>query len=126
MAKLQDVQVALKLSLDEMLTAVEEVFHPEPYSIEEIGELLEMSPKELRVQILSQNTQDVTIFKLYQRAKHVYSEAARVLEFKKICEEAPVGAVRLLGDLMNQSHASCRDLYECSCPELNQLADICL
>ncbi|KAB0343151.1 hypothetical protein FD754_020077, partial [Muntiacus muntjak] len=64
-------------------------------------------------------------FKLYQRAKHVYSEAARVLQFKKICEETPDNMVQLLGELMNQSHMSCRDMYECSCPELDQLVDIC-
>lgn len=58
MAKLQEVQVKLKLSLEEMLAVVEEVFHPEPYSIEEIGKNLGISSKELRTQILSQNTQD--------------------------------------------------------------------
>lgn len=65
-------------------------------------------------------------FKLHQRAKHVYGEAARVLRFKSVCDSEPVESVQLLGDLMNQSHASCRDLYECSCPELDQLVDICL
>ncbi|EPQ06325.1 N-acetylgalactosamine kinase [Myotis brandtii] len=73
----------------------------------------------------SKNLDYVLIFKLYQRAKHVYSEAARVLQFKKICEEAPDNMVQLLGELMNQSHESCRDMYECSCPELDQLVDIC-
>lgn len=68
----------------------------------------------------------MTAFKLHQRAKHVYSEAARVMEFKKICMEAPEDALLLLGDLMNESHASCRDVYECSCPELDRLVDICL
>ncbi len=68
----------------------------------------------------------VTHFKLHQRAKHVYGEAARVLRFQSVCNSEPAESVRLLGDLMNQSHASCRDLYECSCPELDQLVDICL
>ncbi|XP_045018093.1 N-acetylgalactosamine kinase [Bubalus bubalis] len=70
-------------------------------------------------------SQTLLTFKLYQRAKHVYSEAARVLQFKKICEETPDNMVQLLGELMNQSHGSCRDMYECSCPELDQLVDIC-
>lgn len=67
----------------------------------------------------------VTHFRLNQRASHVYSEAARVLHFKAVCDSAPAGAVLQLGELMNQSHTSCRDLYECSCPELDQLVDIC-
>uniref|UniRef100_A0A8D1TKF5 Fibroblast growth factor 7 n=1 Tax=Sus scrofa TaxID=9823 RepID=A0A8D1TKF5_PIG len=93
--------------------------------LEEVCQCLGISLQELKTQILSPNTQDVLTFKLYQRAKHVYSEAARVLQFKKICEEAPDDMVQLLGELMNQSHVSCRDMYECSCPELDQLVDIC-
>eukprot|EP00075_Anas_platyrhynchos_P033298 XP_027322551.1 N-acetylgalactosamine kinase isoform X3 [Anas platyrhynchos] len=126
MLRLQDVQAKLGVSLEEMLTIVEEVLHPEPYSTEEICKCLGISLEDLRSQILSQNTQDVSTFKLHQRAKHVYSEAARVLEFKKICNEAPANAIQLLGELMNQSYISCREMYECSCPELDQLVDICL
>ncbi|XP_020833694.1 N-acetylgalactosamine kinase isoform X2 [Phascolarctos cinereus] len=122
---LEEVQVKLGLSLEEMLLLVEEVFHSEPYSQEEVCSYLEISLEELKTQILCKNTQDVLLFKLYQRAKHVFSEAARVLQFKKICEEAPANAIQLLGDLMNQSHVSCRNLYECSCPELDQLVDVC-
>lgn len=124
--KLGDLQSRLGVTVEEMLAAVEEVLHPEPYTREEICENLGIGLEELCATVLSQNTQDVSTFKLYQRAKHVYSEAARVLAFKKVCDEAPANAVQLLGDLMNQSHVSCKDLYECSCSELDQLVDICL
>ncbi|XP_051548272.1 N-acetylgalactosamine kinase [Myxocyprinus asiaticus] len=124
--KLGELQMELQASLDEMLELVEEVLHPEPYSTEEICKTLSISTEHLRENILSTNTQHATHFKLYQRARHVYGEAARVLQFKAVCDSVPVNAVAQLGDLMNQSHVSCRDLYECSCPELDQLVDICL
>lgn len=65
-------------------------------------------------------------FRLHQRAKHVYGEAARVMRFKSVCDAGSGESIKLLGELMNQSHASCRDLYGCSCPELDQLVEICL
>jgi N-acetylgalactosamine kinase len=60
-------------------------------------------------------------FKLWNRYKHVVTEAQRV--------ELAVGAfsaddVTAVGELMNQSHASCRDDYEISCPELEALVSI--
>lgn len=123
--RLEEVQSKLGISLEEMLLVTEDALHPEPYSREEICRCLGISLERLRTQILTPNTQDELTFKLYQRAKHVYSEAARVLQFKQVCEDAPDNAVQLLGELMNQSHRSCRDMYECSCPELDQLVDIC-
>jgi N-acetylgalactosamine kinase len=58
-------------------------------------------------------------FKLRDRAAHVYAEAARVGAFAAACaSHAPLDA---LGALMDASHASCRDLYECSCAELEEL-----
>lgn len=124
--KLVQVQTELKASLEEMLALVEEVLHPEPYSREEICKALGVTAEQFSTELLSANTQHVMHFKLYQRAKHVYGEAARVMRFKSVCDSEPAESVGLLGDLMNQSHASCRDLYECSCPELDQLVDICL
>lgn len=61
-----------------------------------------------------------------QRAKHVYEEAARVKQFKFICDNQPRNAVQELGMLMNKSHESCRDLYECSHPNLDELVSIAL
>ena len=69
-------------------------------------------------------------FKLRQRALHVFSEALRVLQFLDVLE-AGVGSSsttetfnKKLGDLMNETQDSCRDLYECSCPELDELCTI--
>ena len=49
-------------------------------------------------------------FKLRDRALHVYSEAARVPEFKAACDgNAPADEKLLeLARLMDLSHASCR------------------
>ena len=35
---------------------------------------------------MSESTAAVNSFKLHNRARHVYSEAARVLNFKKVCQ----------------------------------------
>lgn len=126
LVKLAQVQSELEASLDEMEALVEEVLHPEPYNREEICKALGITTEQFCSELLSANTQHVTHFKLYQRAKHVYSEARRVLQFKHVCNSEPADSLKLLGDLMNQSHFSCRDLYECSCPELDQLVELCL
>lgn len=31
--------------------------------------------------------------------------------------------LKQLGELMKQSHESCRDLYQCSCKELDEIVD---
>ena len=67
----------------------------------------------------------VASFKLLQRATHVYSEAGRVLQFKEVCEGQPEDALQQLGKLMDDSHASCRDMYECSHPEVDALVQTC-
>ncbi|XP_054883791.1 N-acetylgalactosamine kinase [Poeciliopsis prolifica] len=126
LVKLQQVQTELKASLEEMLALVDEVLHPEPYSREEICKVLGVTTEQMCTELLSANTQHVTNFKLHQRAKHVYGEAERVMRFKSVCDAGAAGSITQLGELMNQSHASCRDLYECSCPELDRLVDICL
>ncbi len=57
---------------------------------------------------------------------HVFTEAQRVYDFKAACLLSPSeGAFEKLGNLMNQSHESCSNLYDCSCPELDDLTEIC-
>lgn len=56
-------------------------------------------------------------FQLHDRSKHVFSEAIRVIRFKKVLtQEAPATVAEKLGAIMNESQASCRDLYNASCP----------
>ncbi|XP_033125151.1 N-acetylgalactosamine kinase-like [Anneissia japonica] len=123
--RLGSLQETLGCSFEDMLQLVEDTFKTTPYSKQEICQLLEVTEEELNAESLSDNTLQLQEFKLHDRAKHVFSEASRVLQFKKVCNEAQKDANILLGNLMNESHASCRDLYECSCPELDEVAEAC-
>ena len=67
-------------------------------------------------------------FKLRQRALHVFTEALRVLNFLALLEsETPKSEadsdtlLKDLGALLNETQDSCRDVYECSCAELDEL-----
>jgi len=64
-------------------------------------------------------------FALYSRSLHVFSEANRVYQFKKICEMAPYeDQLKDLGELMNSSQESCKTLFNCSCPELDEITQL--
>lgn len=67
------------------------------------------------------------VFRLRERARHVYSEARRVEDFKAACDAggAPAELAAKLGALMDASHASCAGDYDCSCPELQELVGVC-
>ncbi|KAL8120326.1 galactokinase-like [Apium graveolens] len=109
--------------------AITELLNEEPYKCEDIEELI--GEKLLEVFANSSSSLDVlkaaTHFKLFQRASHVYSEAKRVFNFRDAVSSASSEEDKLkkLGDLMNESHYSCSILYECSCPELEELVKIC-
>ncbi len=60
---------------------------------------------------------------LLRRARHVVEESRRVARAARSLQE---GDVESLGNLLNLSHASLRDLYEVSCPELDALQEISL
>ncbi|XP_057416080.1 galactokinase-like [Lotus japonicus] len=109
--------------------AVKEYLKEEPYTAEEIEEVtgqkltsfLNINASYLAV------IQAAKQYKLHQRAAHVYSEARRVHAFKDVVSSNLSDEEKLmkLGDLMNESHYSCSVLYECSCPELEELVNIC-
>jgi len=56
----------------------------------------------------------------FMRARHAVTEIARVLDAVKALESKNFTT---LGDLLNASHASLRDDYDVSCPELNTAVD---
>ncbi|KAJ2830968.1 galactokinase [Coemansia erecta] len=120
-----DVQVWID-HLDAMLHASTEAFgaHPDGYTREQMAAVLDMTPDALSAAVHEDRFPvRAQQFKLLQRAQHAFSEALRVVKFRQICES---GDIRLnyctaLGDLMNCSQDSCRDLFECSCPEIDEL-----
>ncbi|PIA14695.1 Galactokinase [Coemansia reversa NRRL 1564] len=112
-----------------MLEKVQEAFgtHSEGYTREEMVLALDMTPEELSdVVHEDQFLVHADRFKLFQRAQHAFSEAMRVVQFRQICESdnTDTDYFQVLGDLMNQSQNSCRNLFECSCTELDELCYI--
>ena len=59
----------------------------------------------------------------YRRARHVITENDRTVSAAEALE---VGDLKAIGQRMVASHASLRDDFEVSCPELNQLVEIAL
>ncbi|KAL0290250.1 UNVERIFIED_CONTAM: Galactokinase [Sesamum angustifolium] len=123
-----DLLIQVLLSRSNGWSRLQEFLKEEPYSSEEIEQIINEklptvfanSPSSLDVLRAAKH------FKLHQRAAHVYSESKRVYAFKdtvssKSSEEE---MLKKLGDLMNDSHYSCSVLYECSCPELEELVKI--
>lgn len=109
--------------------AVKEYLNEKPYTAEDIEKITgESLPSVLENSATSLAVlQAAKHFKLFQRASHVYSEARRVHAFKDSVQAKLSDDEKLkkLGDLMNESHYSCSVLYECSCPELEELVKIC-
>ncbi|KAJ8469514.1 hypothetical protein ONZ45_g16863 [Pleurotus djamor] len=98
-------------------------------TIDEMIEVSGLSEVEFTSTYLSWIEVEATYFQIYKRAKHVFSEALRVLQFRQACLDGS-GAktqgqiLQHLGELMNDSQSSCADLFQCSCPELDELTQI--
>lgn len=123
----QDLQKILDVSIDQMLEYCDQYLHKDLYHREEICSILNIDQKTFEDLYLSEKTKNAIEFKLHDRSKHVFSEARRVLKFHSICENhvKDVDVLEELGALMDESHFSCRDLYECSCEQLDLLTDSC-
>ena len=118
-----------KEEIEEMLRLVDEhISRPKGYTRDEIASTLKLSVDELEERYCTEFPVRTARFHLGRRARHVFTEALRVLEFKTLLTTSPPRADLLprLGALMNETQASCRKDYECSCPEIDELCDIAL
>jgi N-acetylgalactosamine kinase len=100
--------------------------HRAPYTLQEIARILGCAPEEAaRTHCLRRDgsvfPEPPDGFKLHQRCRHVLEEGARVEQALAALRAGDIGG---LGRLMDQSHESCRDLYQISCPELDELTRI--
>ncbi|KAG8201433.1 hypothetical protein JTE90_024306 [Oedothorax gibbosus] len=119
--KLAEIPILLGKDVSDMKALVKKTLPQKTYSKSDLCSILNITAKEFP-SILSKNTQHLEHFQLSDRATHVFDEAKRVRDFKLACEEQLID-VQKLGKLMNESHASCRDLYDCSHPVLNELVE---
>lgn len=120
-----------KEQLQKMLALVQEILpKSQGYTLEDIASLLSLPASTLWENITAEFPIRASRFLLAQRATHVFSEALRVLEFKSLLQqqqqpsEPNSDLLPRLGALMNSTQSSCRDVYDCSCPELDRLCAI--
>ncbi|KAI9099242.1 ribosomal protein S5 domain 2-type protein [Phlyctochytrium arcticum] len=113
--------------LSSLLTLVDQAIDKQPYTREKIAKALDLTVPELESIYVGTITIRADTFALHSRATHVYSEARRVFQFRDVCASpTSKNLLRDLGALMNASQESCRDLYNCSCPEIDTLTSLAL
>ncbi|KAF2727689.1 galactokinase-like protein [Polyplosphaeria fusca] len=99
------------------------------YTRAQITSLLGISEADLDQTYMSKFPVRAERFLLRQRALHVFSEALRVIKFRALLAAPPPSSsgtdlLKALGGLMNETQDSCRDVYDCSCVELDELCEL--
>lgn len=126
-----DIKIGEK-RLNEMLAITEKLFNEkekEGFTTSEAAEKIGISVEEFTETFLSKFPVKYEKLKIYQRSKHVYAEALRVLEVLSLFQSHSTAAdgdkfLREFGRILNESHRSL-DIYNGSVtPELNELCDI--
>jgi galactokinase len=113
---------------EEMAMVTEKILsQTDGYTREEMAEILGTSVDELVEQYMTRFPVRAEKFQLRSRTLHVFGEAARVVKFYSLLqgsageEQADDHILVRLGELMDASQSSCKDLYDCSCDELDEL-----
>ncbi len=105
---------------EELLDALRSVIPEEPVSIADLARRLKVSKADIKPLGHFEIQPEDPLWPV-RRLRHVLSEAARV----ELAEQALHAAdVRRVGELMEDSHRSCRDDYEISCPALEDLVRV--
>ncbi len=109
-----------------LLRLIRTELHRDPYSLQDVARVLDMSPAELQTRFadgIAAGLQNASkkVLDLKPRAVHVVSEAARVEDAAIMMRK---GDGKAFGAVMNASHRSCRDNFEVSCAELDLLTRI--
>lgn len=115
--------------LAKMDQLVEEILtEKDGYTTEQVAEVLGLTVDELKEKYTTTYPVRYEKLQLYKRAKHVYLESKRVLDFVAILDTTTdtEELFKGLGDLMNQSHQSSIELFNNSCPELDDICKIAL
>ena len=104
-------------------TVVDELLGSRRWSLSEVAAKLKLSEAELLQQFSLHDLPHAHVeqgFKLGARARHVFEECERV---DSLCRAFAAGDLPRVGEIMNASHESCRDNYEISCRELDELVE---
>lgn len=101
------------------------------HTVNEVSEALGCSREEFTREYLVLFPIRFQNLKIYKRAKHVFSEALRVMMALKLLDKKTIIGKEYLfyhefGELMNASQKSCDELYECSTTEIDKICQIAL
>jgi len=125
---LKHVQDLGHFSLEQMIHHTKEFLHEQSFTRTEIASILAISEVDLTQNSYIGTKVKSNDFHLHQRALHVFLESKLVQEFAELCQSTvhDPSKGQKLGALMTSSHNSCRDNFNCSCPDLDKLVDICI
>lgn len=123
-SRFADLQNVLNYTLEEMKNLASNYLTQMAYTKEELLNIFEIDSIDFVENLLTPNTQNAQIFKLRQRALHVFQEAIRVNTFVEVAKQQSCDAVHSMKQLMRQSHESLKTLYECSHPNLDKAVQI--
>ncbi|KAK2864951.1 hypothetical protein FQN49_004051, partial [Arthroderma sp. PD_2] len=114
--------------LDSLILIVKETFSQDQgYTRSEIAEMLQLTVPQVEEQFLSSFPVQTEKFYFRQRALHCFKEARRVLDFRSCLARSHTldqHNLEYLGQLLDESQASCRDVYDCTCPEVDEMCEI--